>query len=64
MDSTPQRPVWTTGTLARGAWQDSSVFGLPHATYFNAVRMHHLMLLVILKEVQYTLNMKKERMKH
>ena len=36
MDSTPQRPVWTTGTLSRGAWQDSSVFGLPHATYFNA----------------------------
>ena len=36
MDSSPQRPVWTTGTLARGAWQDSSVFGLPHATFFNA----------------------------
>jgi hypothetical protein len=36
MDSTPQRPVWTTGTLSRGSWQDSSVFGLPHATYFNA----------------------------
>ena len=36
MDSRPKRPVWTTGTLARGSWQDSSVFGLPHATYFNA----------------------------
>ena len=36
MDSSPQRPVWTTGTLARGAWQDSSVFGLPHATSFTA----------------------------
>ena len=36
MDSTPQRPVWTTGTLSRGAWQDSSVFGLPHATSFTA----------------------------
>ena len=36
MDSSPQRPVWTTGTLNRGAWQDSSVFGLPHATFFNA----------------------------
>ena len=32
LDSRPQRPVWTTGTLSRGAWQDSSVFGLPHAT--------------------------------
>ena len=36
MDSTPQRPVWTTGTLARGTWKDSSVFGLPHATSFTA----------------------------
>jgi len=35
-DSTPQRPVWTTGTLARGTWQDSSVFGLPHATFYDA----------------------------
>ena len=35
-DSRPQRPVWTTGTLARGAWQDSSVFGLPHATEYDA----------------------------
>ena len=35
-DSSPQRPVWTTGTLARGSWTDSSVFGLPHATFFNA----------------------------
>ena len=34
-DSRPQRPVWTTGTLARGTWQDSSVFGLPHATEYN-----------------------------
>ena len=31
----PQRPVWTTGTLARGTWQDSAVFGLPHATAFD-----------------------------
>jgi len=36
LDSRPQRPVWTTGTLSRGAWQDSSVFGLPHATSFDA----------------------------
>ena len=35
-DSRPQRPVWTTGTLARGTWQDSSVFGLPHATEYDA----------------------------
>jgi hypothetical protein len=35
LDSRPQRPVWTTGTLSRGTWQDSSVFGLPHATQFN-----------------------------
>jgi hypothetical protein len=36
LDSRPKRPVWTTGTLARGTWQDSSVFGLPHATEYDA----------------------------
>jgi hypothetical protein len=36
IDSRPQRPVWTTGTLARGTWRDSSVFGLPHATSYDA----------------------------
>jgi len=36
MESTPQRPIWTTGTLSRSAWQDSSVFGLPHALKYDA----------------------------
>ncbi len=35
LDSSPERPVWTTGTLARTAWQDSSVFGKPHATEYD-----------------------------
>ena len=35
-DSKAQRPVWTTGTLARGTWKDSSIFGLPHATEYDA----------------------------
>jgi hypothetical protein len=35
MESTPERPIWTTGSLARTTWVDSSVFGLPHATSFN-----------------------------
>jgi len=35
LDSTPERPVWTVGTLARSAWQDSAVFGQPHATEYN-----------------------------
>jgi len=35
-DSRARRPVWTTGTLARGTWKDSSVFGLPHATEYDA----------------------------
>jgi hypothetical protein len=35
LDSSPERPVWTTGTLARTAWQDSAVFGKPHATQYN-----------------------------
>jgi len=35
-DSSPQRPVWTNGTLARTMWQDSAVFGSPHATEYTA----------------------------
>jgi hypothetical protein len=36
LDSTTQRPVWTSGTLARSAWQDSAVFGKPHASEYNS----------------------------
>jgi len=35
LDSSAERPVWTTGTLARSAWQDSAVFGKPHATEYD-----------------------------
>ena len=35
-DSSPQRPVWTVGTLARTMWRDSAVFGSPHATEYTA----------------------------
>ena len=35
-DSSPQRPVWTVGSLARTMWQDSAVFGNPHATEYTA----------------------------
>jgi len=35
-DSSPQRPVWTIGTLARTMWRDSAVFGTPHATEYDA----------------------------
>ena len=35
-DSSPQRPVWTVGSLARTMWKDSSIFGLPHATEYDA----------------------------
>jgi hypothetical protein len=35
LDSTIKRPIWTTGTLSRTAWVDSSVFAKPHATYYN-----------------------------
>ena len=35
LDSSPKRPIWTTGTLPRAAWQDSAVFDKPHATYYN-----------------------------
>jgi len=36
MDSTPERPVWTTSSLARSAWADSAVFGKPHATEYDS----------------------------
>ena len=36
LDSSPERPVWTVGTLARTAWQDSAVFGKPHATEYDS----------------------------
>jgi hypothetical protein len=35
-DSTSQRPVWTVGSLSRTAWQDSAVFGKPHALEYDA----------------------------
>ena len=35
-ESAPQRPIWTTGSLARTTWVDSAVFGLPHGTSYNA----------------------------
>jgi hypothetical protein len=34
-ESSPQRPIWTTGSLARTTWQDSAIFGKPHATYYE-----------------------------
>ena len=30
-----KKPVWTTGSLARTTWQDSAVFGKPHATSYS-----------------------------
>ena len=35
-ESVPERPIWTTGSLARTTWVDSAVFGLPHGTDYNA----------------------------
>ncbi len=35
-DSSPQRPVWTVGSLARTMWEDSAVFGSPHALEYDA----------------------------
>jgi hypothetical protein len=30
-----KKPIWYTGTLARTAWSDSSVFDKPHACYYT-----------------------------
>jgi len=35
MDSTPDRPVWTTSSLARSSWADSHIFGKPHGTEYD-----------------------------
>jgi hypothetical protein len=36
IDSTTERPIWTTGSLNRSAWVDSAVYEKPHATLYNA----------------------------
>jgi len=39
LDSTPQRPIWFTNASSifpRTTWVDSAVFGLPHATFYDA----------------------------
>ena len=36
LDSSIKQPIWTTGSLDRTAWQDSSVFNRPHATYYTS----------------------------
>jgi len=35
-DSSPQRHVWTIGSLSRTMWQDSAVFTKPHALEYDA----------------------------
>jgi len=36
IESSHDRPIWTTGTLDRTAWSDSAVFGKPHASQYDA----------------------------
>jgi len=36
IESSNDRPIWTTGTLDRTAWSDSAVFGKPHASQYDA----------------------------
>ena len=36
MDSTAERPIWTTSSLARSTWSDSHIFGKPHGTEYDA----------------------------
>jgi hypothetical protein len=39
LDSTAKRPIWFSNDstlFARSTWEDSAVFGLPHATKYNA----------------------------
>jgi len=34
MDSDAERTIWTTSSLARSTWADSSIFGKPHGTAY------------------------------
>ena len=36
LDSTPDRAIWVTSSLDRTTWADSSVFGNPHGTSYDA----------------------------
>ena len=36
MDSTAERPIWTTSSLSRSTWADSHIFGKPHATEYDS----------------------------
>ena len=35
LDSSAKRMIWTTGSLARTAWEDSALFDRPHATFYD-----------------------------
>ena len=36
MDSSSERPIWTTSSLARSTWADSAIFGKPHGTEYDS----------------------------
>jgi len=36
MDSTGERPIWTTSSLSRSTWSDSHIFGKPHGTEYDS----------------------------
>ena len=36
MDSSTERPVWTTSSLARSTWADSAIFDKPHGTEYDS----------------------------
>ena len=40
MDSSSERPIWTTSSLARSTWADSSIFGKPHGTEYDLSLIH------------------------
>ena len=36
LDSSAERPIWSIGTLERTSWEDSAIFGKPHATDYDS----------------------------
>ena len=66
LDSTAKRPIWFTNDstlFTRTTWQDSAVFGLPHATQYDAGTDTSFDVTGNTEGISYYLNMKQELIK-
>ena len=66
LDSTAKRPIWFTNASSlfpRTTWEDSAVFGLPHATNIDAGVDTSFDVEVIQMEFHIIMNTKQELIK-